>query len=187
MAEKRQGFSTAKSLFLVLIPMNRPPTDFAILREIYDRYYSTFCEYSRDTPTRSAKVMIPINVVDIAKKFRTDPDVIFGRLYFHLEPKYGFEKKDGTKVAFFALKAGDDKHCINFPLMTSHMAALWEERKRHFTSRYLAIAALVISAVTFTLTVVRDSRSAAVPEAAHAVVTPTAGVAAAPSVDTAHP
>jgi hypothetical protein len=102
--------------------------------------------------------MVPIDVIAIAKTFAVDPDVIFGRLYYHLQPKYGFENKaDGTVVQFFSLKVGDDVHCVQFPLLISVLATLWEERKRHMTSRYLALAALVISCISLSYTLIRDN------------------------------
>ena len=48
----------------------------------------------------------------IGKELGVDGDIIFGRLYYYLSKKYSFENSDETKVDFFALKVGDDKHCI---------------------------------------------------------------------------
>ena len=33
--------------------------------------------------------MVPIDIPGIAARFGVDPDSIFGRLYYHLDPKYG--------------------------------------------------------------------------------------------------
>ena len=85
--------------------MKWPPTDLQILKEIYRRYYSVFAEYSRETPNRATKVYVPINIEELAEHFGIDSDIVFGRLYYHLEPKYGFTQKDNVKVRFFTLKA----------------------------------------------------------------------------------
>ncbi|HWL32615.1 MAG TPA: hypothetical protein VNP89_03330 [Gaiellaceae bacterium] len=58
----------------------RPPTDFAILKEIYERYGDEFARYVKTAPTRAAKAMVPIDIPAVAEHFDVDPDIIFGRL-----------------------------------------------------------------------------------------------------------
>jgi hypothetical protein len=84
--------------------IKRPPTDLQILEEIYTRYYATFRSFSREQPSRSAKVYVPIHIEAIAEHFAVDPDIVFGRLYYHLERKYGFIQPDGTNVHLFLFK-----------------------------------------------------------------------------------
>lgn len=133
--------------------MKRPPTDLEILEEIYKRYYSTFISFSKEEPSRSAKVYVPIDVKAIAKYFAVDPDIIFGRLYYHLESKYGFTQSDGSKVNFFALEVGADKRSVQFPILTAVIASLREERNKHLTATLISIFAIAIAfvAVFFTL------------------------------------
>ncbi|BCA55285.1 hypothetical protein W02_24250 [Nitrospira sp. KM1] len=130
--------------------MERPkiPTDLEILREIYDRHYQTYVSFSKESPSRSAKIMVPIDIVEIAKHFKVDVDIIFGRLYYHLEEKFGFTRSDGSKVHFFALKAGSDIECVNFPLMASVLAGLHEERKKHLWAILIAVGSLIIAIVS---------------------------------------
>jgi len=127
----------------------RPPTDLEIMEEIYNKYYSTFISFSKEKPNRSAKIYVPIDIEFIAKRFSIDPDIVFGRLYYHLEPKYGFTQEGGAKVHFFALKAGSDKHSVQFPLLASVIASHREERNKHIVSTWLSIAAIIISIVSF--------------------------------------
>ena len=72
--------------------MSKPriPTDREILQEIYDRHYETYVSFSKEKPSRSAKIMVPIDIEIIAKHFKVDVDIIFGRLYYHLEKKFGY-------------------------------------------------------------------------------------------------
>ena len=91
------------------------PTDYQILNAIYDRYYKTFAGFSVDAPERAAKIYVPIAIRDIAAGLGVDGDIVFGRLYYHLEQKYGYKNDDGSRVNFFALGIGDDRHCVNFP------------------------------------------------------------------------
>ena len=128
--------------------MKWPPTDLKILQEVYRRYYPLFVEYSRETPNRASKVYVPINIRELAEAFGVDADIIFGRLYYHLEPKYGFTQEDNTKVPFFTLQAGADRNVVHFPLLATVIAELREERKKHIIATWLSIAALIVSAIS---------------------------------------
>jgi hypothetical protein len=133
--------------------MKRPPTDLQILEEIYKRYYPSFSAFSPGNPTRSAKVFVPIDIMGIAKRFGVDPDIIFGRLYYHLQPKYGLVEPDGTRVSFFSLQIGSDEHCVQFPLLAAVIAELREERNKHLLITGLSIAAISISLVSLAISI----------------------------------
>ena len=133
--------------------MKKPPTDLEILEEIYERYFATYVGYSRETATRGSKVYVPIDIKTIAKHFKTDEDIIFGRLYYHLEPKYGFTQDNDSKVHFFALSVGIDTHCIQFPLLASLIASLREERSKHLIATWLSAAALVVSVISIAISI----------------------------------
>jgi hypothetical protein len=47
----------------------RPPTDLEIMEEIYRRYYATFRSFSKEEPSRSAKVYVPIHIETIGEHF----------------------------------------------------------------------------------------------------------------------
>ena len=136
--------------------MKKPPTDLEILEDIYKCYYSTFISFSREKPTRSTKVYVPIDIEAIAKRFKVDPEIIFGRLYYHLEPKYGFTQPDGSKVHFFILQAVSDKHSVQFPLLATVIASLREERNKQLLATWLSIAAIIISLVSLAVSLVFD-------------------------------
>lgn len=129
--------------------MKKVPTDLQILNFIYDKYYKQFIEFSKDNPTRSASIFVPIDIEMIANNFGVHVDIIFGRLYYHLEKKYGYQKPDGTKVSFFALKIGTDIHCINFPYMVSVLANIRDEREKYVTTKIIAIISLVIALLSY--------------------------------------
>ena len=126
----------------------RSPTDLEILEEIYKKYYSEFISFSREKPKRSSKIYVPINIESIAKHFSVDLDIIFGRLYYHLESKYGFAHEDGTKVHFFALQAGSEKHAVHLPLLAAVMARLREEKNKHLSSTWISVVAIIISIIS---------------------------------------
>jgi len=125
--------------------MKKLPTDLQILNYIYDTYYRQFIEFSKDNPTRSASIFVPIDIEMIANKFGVHEDIIFGRLYYHLEKKYGYQNKNGTGVPFFALKVGSDKYCINFPYMASVLANLQDVEEKYITATKMSQWALFIA------------------------------------------
>lgn len=116
-----------------------------ILDEIYGQYYDKFVRFSKDNPSRSSKIYVPIEIDAIAKTLDVNGDIIFGRLYYHLDKKYGYRKDDNSLVHFFAMVVGNDKHCINFPLAASVLADLRKESKKFWIATNIALVSLVIS------------------------------------------
>ena len=125
--------------------MKNLPTDLKILKKIYADYYNAFASYSKDEPDRSAKIYVPIDIDELAEHFKVDGDIIFGRLYYHLEKKYGYKNDDGSLVHLFARIAGNDKHCINYPYMGSVLADLMNRNKQFWIATYIAVFSLLIS------------------------------------------
>jgi hypothetical protein len=122
------------------------PTDLAILDAIHDQYYDTFVGYEKGA--RNSKAYVPINIEVIARGLKVDPDIVFGRLYYHLQKKHGYTQDDGKQVAFFAIQAGGDRDCVHFPYLASVLASLRYERTQHRSALWVAIAALIISIVS---------------------------------------
>lgn len=131
------------------------PTDERLLREIYKRYLRPFSEYSDENKTRSAKVWVPIDIMALAKRFRCDEDLIFGRLYYHMNAKYGSQTGSGDPVNVFSMRIGGDRHCVNFPLLASVLSDLQDERKRFIVSTRLAGLSLVVSAASILIAIYR--------------------------------
>ena len=135
----------------------RIPSDLRIIGAIYSRYYAAFAAFSRESPSRATKIYVPIDIAAIARGLGVDSDIVFGRLYYHLDRKFGYQHPDGTSVHFFTLVAGADRHCVNFPLLASVLAALREDRARHLWTLWLAILSFVISAVSMTVALLRHA------------------------------
>ncbi len=129
--------------------MKKLPTDLQIIKAIYDMYYNDFVNYDkRKNKTRSSKMYVPIDIEIISKKFKVDPDLIFGRLYYHLENKFGYTNDDGSKVHFFTLKAGSDKHCVHFPYLASVLATMKSENRKFLIATVVAVVALILSLIS---------------------------------------
>lgn len=128
--------------------MKRPPTDLKILEEIYNRYYEDFAAYTRDSPNRDTKVYVPIDIRAIAEHFQVDGDIIHGRLYYHLDNKYGFETREGKKVPFFLFREHHEHpHNVQFPILAAAIASLRDERNKFLWAIWLAGASFVLSVI----------------------------------------
>ena len=126
----------------------KSPSDLKILNTIYKMYYKEFENFTTGGQNiRKSKVYVPIDCKKIAKRLNVDSDIVFGRLYYHLQEKYGYNRDDGSKVAFFTLALAGDRHCINFPLMASVLAGLEEESSKAQRATLLSTLAIVISLV----------------------------------------
>lgn len=124
----------------------RLPTDLELLQHIYDLHREEFPNFGEQGSERDTKIYIPIDCLAIAKHFGTDPDIIFGRLYFHLEQKFGYTNPNGSLTPFFSKQVGSNMNCVNFPMLASVLAGLQHENRRFWTATGIAILALAISA-----------------------------------------
>jgi hypothetical protein len=129
------------------------PTDLAILNAIYERHYDRFVQFSRESPDRAAKIYVPIDIAPIAEELKVDRDIVFGRLYYHLQRKHGYTQDDGAKVPFFTLQTGDDMHLVNFPLLASVLADLRDQRRIYNRATLIAVGSLFVSVVAITITI----------------------------------
>lgn len=129
------------------------PTDLQILSEIYERYYDEFRSFEKGS--RRSKVHVSININEIAKRLGVDEDIVFGRLYYHLNEKYGYKQDNGVRVDFFLLGVGNERHCIQFPLMASVLADLKKENKKYKIATTMAIVSLMISLISLTISILR--------------------------------
>ena len=121
------------------------PTDERMLSTIYKLYIGDFKAHTEENKIRQTKIWVPLDLEMLSKKLRTDPDLLFGRLYYHMNGKYGSKTGDGDDVSFFYMRLGPDRHVVNFPLMTSVLADLNEDKKRFIISTRVAGLSLLVS------------------------------------------
>ncbi len=131
----------------------RLPTDRELLEAIFSAYYRVFAAFTEESKSRSSKIWVPIDIDALARKFRTDADMIFGRLYYHLNGKFSQELGDGSRLDFFQMRVGADRHCVNFPFLASVLADLKEERGRFVWATGIAALSLVVSIVSIAIAV----------------------------------
>ena len=133
--------------------MRKLPTDLEILNAIYERYYDAFASFTKDARTREAKIYIPLDIDAIARDLRVDGDIIFGRLYYDMQYRFGYRHDDGISAPLFTIVAGKDRHCINFPYAASVLAGLRDEHHKYRTATVIAVVSLFVSAVSLAVSV----------------------------------
>lgn len=131
--------------------MTTLPSDFKILSKIYEEYYNEFKSFNNKKPSRETKTYVPIDITIIAKDLNIDEDILFGRLYNHLDKKYGYKNESDKISHFFAIQVGKNQNAIHFPLLASVLSGLQEERKKQNISIWLSIIAITISLIALTV------------------------------------
>ena len=121
------------------------PTDREILRCIFEMYAPAYPGMESGEARRNNDPYLPIKVRDVATRLRCSPEMLFGRLYYHMDAKYRYRQDNDTQVHLFSLKVGSEMHCVNFPYLAAVLSAREEDHKRHLWSLGIAIAALVLS------------------------------------------
>ncbi len=134
--------------------MKPPPSDLKILETIYDQYYAEFASFGGEGGERTTKIFVPIDITHVARELGVDADIVFGRLHYHLDKKYGYRRDAGSRVAFFELKIGEDRYCVNFPLMASVLAGLKDEDRKYSAAMLIALGSLLVSIVSLTVSTV---------------------------------
>ena len=129
------------------------PTDFELLTFIYNHYYEDYESFIKEDNKRNTKIYVPIDCKVIADHFKVDRDIIFGRLYYHLENKYKYQQHDGVWVYFYTLSLGTDIKCINFPYMASVLAELSDKESKYITTVKVSIIAICISLAAMSVTI----------------------------------
>jgi hypothetical protein len=133
----------------------RPPSDFRLLKAIHEHHRADYIAHAGGS-LRGRSVFVPVDIPAVARSLRSTEDVVFGRLYYHLEQRYGEEKRAGEpRKAFFTPVAGDMRNCVNFPVLEAVLAGLWDDRNRDrwtFWAAGLSVAvagaSLIVSIVT---------------------------------------
>ncbi len=129
--------------------MPRNVTDRILLKAIHDTYYKKYCAIDDIENPDACTVYLPIDCQAIADKLKIDVNIVFGRLYYHLDKKYGYKRDNGALVPLFSLVAGHQRHVIHFPLLSAVVAELEQSYYRFTLPLFLSCFALMISVVGF--------------------------------------
>src|SRR3990172_8466373 len=134
--------------------MNTLPTDRKILECIYEMYESVYPGKESGEVRGKNDPYLPIKVSEVASRLGCIPEMLFGRLYYHLDAKYRYKQDDGAQVHLFSIQVGSERHCVNFPYLAAVLAEKDEEHARQLWSLGLSIAALVLSVASIIAQVV---------------------------------
>jgi hypothetical protein len=123
------------------------------LEAIYARYYDTFAAYPKEGGDRRSKVFVPVDLRAVAAELGVDGDIVFGRLYFHLDPKFRYKKAENTFVSLFEIQVGGERHCVNFPLLASALASLRAEHLRFRLATSISLFSLALAAAALAVSI----------------------------------
>jgi hypothetical protein len=124
-------------------------TDRKLLKAIYGMYYLEFIKDHKGS--RDSKIYVPIDCTKIGERLGLDPEIVFGRLYYYLDEKYGYETKDEKEVHLFAFQIGDDHKAINFPMLSAIISDLEESHIRFTAPLFISIVAFLVSLAAWIL------------------------------------
>jgi hypothetical protein len=125
--------------------MSKLPTDRTILKYIYEMYESAYPGAKPGSARGENDPYIAIDVPSVAAKLGCKAELLFGRLYYHLDYKYRYKQDDGSLVPLFYLKVGDKRHAVHFPYLAAILAGLQQEHRKQLWSLGISILALVLS------------------------------------------
>jgi hypothetical protein len=135
---------------------DRPPTDFELLREIYDSHRADFLS-SVPNANKGRAVLVAVDLAAVAHRLGVDVNSVFGRLYYHLDPKYAPPQADpkSPRKVLFTPAAGDDRNCVNFPLLEAVLAGLWQQRRRDLSAVAISALSLGVAAASLLVSLLR--------------------------------
>jgi hypothetical protein len=84
----------------VKYPMHRSKniTDRLLLKKIYDLYFNKFCELQNFEGDVESQIHVEIECEQIAKELGLPTQLVFGRLYYHLEKRHRYQQDNGAWV-----------------------------------------------------------------------------------------
>jgi hypothetical protein len=125
--------------------MKNLPSDRAILKRIYQMYEVEYPGSPEDGTRGENDPYLSIDIPSVAKKIGCSPEMLFGRLYYHLDQKHRYKQDDGSVVPLFYMKLGDKRHAVHFPYLAAILATHEQEHRKHLWSISLSVLALVLS------------------------------------------
>ncbi len=125
--------------------MKRLPTDRQILKCIFEMYESEYPGIPVGSTRGENDPHLPIDVRAVAKRLGCNAELLFGRLYYHLDHRYRYKQDSGSLVPLFSLQAGTKRHTINFPYLVAVLAEHQQEYRNRLWSLGISIVAIVLS------------------------------------------
>ena len=137
--------------------MNRLPTDRFVLQCIYDMYEGSYPGKKGPDNKGENDPYLAIDIPAVAAKLQCSPELLFGRLYYHLDQKYRYKQENGSIVPLFYLKVGEKRHAVHFPYLASILASQNQEFRRYALSLVFSAAALAVSVTSLIVSLSKTS------------------------------
>jgi len=138
--------------------MNKLPTDRYVLSCIFDMYEDSYPGPKKAGGGGENDPYLSIDIPALAKKLECTPELLFGRLYYHLDQKYRYKQDDGSIVPLFYLKVGDKRHAVHFPYLASILAAQNQEFRRYIVSLCVSFFALAVSVTSLAVSLTKHAQ-----------------------------
>jgi len=132
-------------------------TDRQVLRCIYDMHLQSYPGPELPNGKHENDPYVPISVRKISAKLGCTPQLLFGRLYYHLDAKYRYKQDGGAEVHLFTPKVGGKMHCVHFPFLVATLAEHDAEHRRFAWTLWLSVVALVLSSASVVSQVITAS------------------------------
>ncbi|WP_172205406.1 hypothetical protein [Niveibacterium sp. COAC-50] len=133
--------------------MSTLTSDRYVLKCIYEMYKDQYPRSNSDVVVSDNDPYIAINLQALAEKLDCSPELLFGRLYYHLDRKHRYKQEDGALVSLFTLKVGEKKHAVNFPFLASILAGENRDFLRFIMPLSMSGLALLISATSLVISI----------------------------------
>lgn len=88
---------------------------------------------------------LPVDLNAIAHKLNCKPEILFGRLYYHLDAKHCYKQDSGASVHLFHINIQDKGHTVHFPYLTAILAGHDQEYKKQLWSTAFSVLAIALS------------------------------------------
>jgi hypothetical protein len=130
-------------------------TDRYVLQCIFDMYGSSYPGAKTASGSRENDPYVSIDIAAIARKLDCNPELLFGRLYYHLDRKYRYKQEDGALVALFHIQVGDKRHAVQFPYLASILAGLNQEFRRQWVPLGVSLFSLGVSLTSLIVSILK--------------------------------
>lgn len=129
---------------IMLSVMSRLPTDRQVLKCIFEMYEDNYPGEKLGAKGVNDP-FVPVDLRAVAARLETKPELLFGRLYYDLDPKHRYKQDNGAEVNLFLLNVEDKGHSVHFPYLSAILAGHDQEHRKQLWSISFSVLALVVS------------------------------------------
>lgn len=124
--------------------MSRLPTDRQVLKCIFEMYKDNYPGEKVGVKGENDP-FVPVDIRAVAARLSTKPELLFGHLYYHLDPKHRYKQDNGAEVKLFILNVENKGHSVHFPYLAAILAGHDQEHRKQLFSISISLLALIIS------------------------------------------